>query len=314
MLEHFIDSPPPSHLHNWQEWRGSSLRQAGLPKGQLFCVRLAKYYEKHYSVQAMHKSATHFIDDLVSRGQYHFTTAEAAAELGRSLPATRAALRRLKEAGRIADPARGFFVIVPPEYRRLGCLPPEQFVPQLMEHLGETHYVALLSAAELLGAAHHRPQAMQVMVATNRRAIVCGAVQVRFFARGDLRGTPTVRLSTPRGLVTVASAEATAIELVGYAQACGGLEQVATVIAELAEALDGEKLAVAALQAPAAWVQRLGYLLDLTGHSDLADHLLPGLEGRSAEVVPLVAELSRTGAERDARWRIAVNASIALDA
>ena len=31
---------------------------------------------------------------------------------------------------------RGFCVIVPPEYRRLGCLPPEQFVLQLMEHHG----------------------------------------------------------------------------------------------------------------------------------------------------------------------------------
>ena len=314
MFEHFIDSPPPSHLHNWQEWRGAASLLPGYPQGQHSCVKLAKDYAKHYSTQTMHKSSAHFIDDLAARGQYHFTTAEAAAELGRSLPATRAALRRLKEAGRIADPARGFFVIVPPEYRRLGCLPPEQFVPQLMEQLGETHYVALLSAAELLGAAHHRPQTMQVMVATNRRAIVCGAVQVRFFARGDLRGTPTVRLSTPRGMVTVASAEATAIELVGYAQACGGLEQVATVLAELAEALDGVQLAALALQSPAAWVQRLGYLLDLTGHAELADYLLPALEGRCTEVVPLVAELSRTGAERDARWRIALNASIALDA
>jgi predicted transcriptional regulator of viral defense system len=307
-------SSPPSYLPNWEEWRGSALLLPGYPQGQHSCARIAKGHVKHYSTQAMHKSAAHFIDDLAARGQYHFTTAEAATELGRSLPATRAALRRLKEAGRIADPARGFFVIVPPEYRRIGCLPPEQFVPQLMEQLGETHYVALLSAAELLGAAHHRPQTLQVMVATNRRPIVCGAVQVRFFARGDLRATPTVRLSTPRGMVTVASAEATALELVGYAQACGGLEQVATVLAELAEALDGVQLAALALQSPAAWVQRLGYLLDLTGHAELADYLLPALEGRCTEVVPLVAELSRTGAERDARWRIALNASIAFDA
>jgi predicted transcriptional regulator of viral defense system len=115
-------------------------------------------------------------------------------------------------------------------------------------------------------------------------------------------------------MVTVASAEATALELVGYAQACGGLEQVATVLAELAEALDGVQLAALALQSPAAWVQRLGYLLDLTGHAELADYLLPALEGRCTEVVPLVAELSRTGAERDTRWRIARNASIAFDA
>jgi hypothetical protein len=50
-------------------------------------------------------------------------------------------------------------VIVPPEYRRIECLAADHFVPQLMEHLGEWYYVALLSAAELHGAAHQRPKA-----------------------------------------------------------------------------------------------------------------------------------------------------------
>src|SRR5204862_425249 len=88
--------------------------------------------------------------------------------LGTSLAAVQAALRRLKRRGEIADPYRGFHVIVPPEYRRLGCLPAEQFVPQLMRVLGETYYVALLSAAELHGAAHQRPQAFQGRGAPDR--------------------------------------------------------------------------------------------------------------------------------------------------
>lgn len=54
-------------------------------------------------------------------------------------------------------PFRGFHVIVPPEYRNLGCLPPDQFVPQLMEHLGLVYYAGLLSAARLHGAAHRAP-------------------------------------------------------------------------------------------------------------------------------------------------------------
>jgi hypothetical protein len=31
MFEHFIDSPPPSHLHNWQEWRGAAFLLPGYP-------------------------------------------------------------------------------------------------------------------------------------------------------------------------------------------------------------------------------------------------------------------------------------------
>jgi hypothetical protein len=59
---------------------------------------------------------------------------------------------------------RGFHVIVPPEYRSLGCLPPEQFAPALMETLGMPYYAGLLSAAQFHGAAHQRPQVFQVVV------------------------------------------------------------------------------------------------------------------------------------------------------
>ena len=48
----------------------------------------------------------------------------------------------------IAMPYQGFYVIVPPGYRSLGCRPAEQFIPDLMNYLGEYYYVGLLSAAE----------------------------------------------------------------------------------------------------------------------------------------------------------------------
>jgi predicted transcriptional regulator of viral defense system len=86
-----------------------------------------------------------------------------AGRLGVSPVATRAALRRLLRRGSIASPYRGFYVNVPPEYRRMGCVPAEQFVPQLMEHLGLDYYAALLTAGQYHGAAHQQPQVFQVM-------------------------------------------------------------------------------------------------------------------------------------------------------
>ena len=77
--------------------------------------------------------------------------------LGVSAAAARQALSRLAAKREIASPARGFYVVVPPEYRRLGCLPADQFIPSLMEHRKIPYYVALLSAAQYHGAAHHRP-------------------------------------------------------------------------------------------------------------------------------------------------------------
>ena len=258
-------------------------------------------------------SASRYIVDLAARGRHHFTTEEAATALGSSTPAVRAALRRLKAKGAVAQPFRGFNVIVPPEYRRLGCLPADQFVPQLMQHLGEPYYVALLSAAELHGAAHQRPQSFQVMVKANRRPLECGEVRVQFIARKDMESTPVVDRKTPRGFLRVAWPEATALELVGYADQSGGLDNVASVITELAEVLDSDRLIAEAARSPIAWAQRLGYLLDLTDHRDLADKLVSHVSVHAKVVAPLVRSKSRAGAKRDDRWKLAVNASVEAD-
>ena len=198
----------------------------------------------------------------MARGRHHFTTDEAVAAIGGSLPAVRGQLRRLKAAGRIASPVRSFHVVVPPEYRRLGCLPAEQLIDALMSFLGEPYYVGLLSAAERHGAAHQRPQALQVMVRRNRPPVTCGEVRVDFVARHDLERQPVIQVNTPRGAVRYATPEVTALDLVGHPDPAGGLDNVATVIDELAEVLDPSKLAAAAALAPVAWSQRLGYLLE----------------------------------------------------
>jgi predicted transcriptional regulator of viral defense system len=108
----------------------------------------------------------------------------------------------------------------------------------------------------------------------------------------------------------VASPEATALELVAYADRCGGLDNVASVLTELAETLDPQKLVAAARLCPIAWAQRLGYLLDVGGHHELADALVPYVQERAHVVAPLVRAEAKTGAERIDRWKLAVNATV----
>ena len=254
-----------------------------------------------------------YVTELAAKGRYHFTTDEACSALRRSLVAVRAALRRLRRRKVIASPYRGFHVILPPEYQSLGCLPPEQFVPYLMKHLGEPYYVALLSAAELHGAAHHRPQRFQVMIAKNRRPIVCGKVRVQFVARHDLGNTPVVELNTPRGRMRLSSREATLLEVVGYADQCGGLDNLVAILPELAEGADPLKLLAAARLCPTAWSQRLGYLLEAADQRDLAKSLADHIRVHARTMAPLVRARPITGAPRAQRWRLAVNASVEPD-
>lgn len=253
------------------------------------------------------------IRELAARGWYHFSTEQAAHELGVSLVAARAALRRLKAKGAIAAPLRGFHVIVPPESRRLGCLPPEQFIPQLMEHLGSPYYVGLLSAARYHGAAHQQPQIFQVMVPRNRPALRCGRVAVAFVARHNAVEIPTERVNTPRGYVAISSPEATAFDLVGYPQHCGGLSNVATVLAELAEKLDPDKLVSIAPLSPVPWAQRLGYLLELVGEGAKAEGLAEHVARVVTETVALSVVHPENGAERSSRWRLRINSEVEAD-
>ncbi len=254
-----------------------------------------------------------YIQELLQVGRYHFTTKDALAALGGDPNSVARALNRLKAKGTLATPQRGFYVIVAPEYRTLGCLPAEQFVPQLMTKLGEPYHVALLSAAQLHGAAHHRPQRFQVMVQRPRRSIECGTVCVDFFVRSKLALIPTVTMNTPRGHMLVSSPEVTALELVGYAKHAGGLNNVATILAELAETMAADKLAKEAHHAPLAWAQRLGFLLELVGQHNTASELHHVVNDRSLRVTALDASSPRTGAERSARWRVAINVEVEPD-
>jgi predicted transcriptional regulator of viral defense system len=258
-------------------------------------------------------TAAQHIDHLASLGRYCFTTREAAEKLGVSPVAARAALRRLMRRGEIAMPYRGFYVTVPPEYRRIGCLPADQLIDQLMEHLGEPYYIGLLSAAEYHGAAHHRPQQLQVVTAKNRPSVDCGAVQIAFIARSNVQDIPVGLLNTPRGTIRVSTPEATAIDLVGYPEHSAGLDNVATVLSELAESLDPDRLAEAARLSPLPWSQRLGYLLEHLGFRESASSLAAFVADKAPHLTPLSPATSMRGSARDSRWKIAINTAVEAD-
>ena len=258
--------------------------------------------------------ARNVIADLAARGRYHFTSSELRSALGVSDAAARQALSRLAAKGEIASPARGFYVNVPPEYRRLGCLPADQFISALMEHRNARYYSGLLSAAQYHGAAHHRPQEFQVVLERNRPAIVCGAVRVAFVARRNLAAVPVDSFNNPRGTVLVSTVEGTAVDLVGYMNRAGGLDRVAGVLLELADDMDPKRLVEASKSASVLWAQRLGYLLEHVGAADKAVLLKEHVRRRARHFTKLLPGADAAGAPRSKDWRLFVNASVETDA
>jgi predicted transcriptional regulator of viral defense system len=67
--------------------------------------------------------ARDFISHMMAEGRYCFSSEQAETVLDSGPVAVRAVLRRLRQKGDLAMPYKGFYVIVPPEYRNIACLP-----------------------------------------------------------------------------------------------------------------------------------------------------------------------------------------------
>ena len=109
-----------------------------------------------------------FIDEQRANGKYSFTTENLHNQLDVSENALKKSLQRLKRQGDIVMIRRGFYVIVPPEYKAKGIIPTGLYINDLMKFLNRDYYVGLLNAAAYYGAAHQQPQNYSVITGEQR--------------------------------------------------------------------------------------------------------------------------------------------------
>lgn len=260
-------------------------------------------------------SIPRYIENLQAKGRYSFSYQDIVTGTGKSEKAVERALSRLRPQGAIASPRKGFYLIIPPEYRVAGCLPATWFIDDMMKFAKERYYVGLLSAAELFGAAHHSPQEFQVITEHSHRGVQCGRTKIRFFSKRYLTLTPTTTHKTRTGYMQISTPEATALDLVRYSFELGGLSSVAVVISELAERLKARELVRTAPGFELSIVQRLGFVLDKLNMQKLSDPLSRWLLDQQPRVVSLHNRRSSADAVNISdRWRINVNEEFAIEA
>ena len=261
----------------------------------------------------INQSLTAFVNDLQARGRYSFTRAEAAEPMVITDLALEAALRRLKKRVRIANPRRGFYVVVPLEYREAGCPPASWFIHDLMRFLGQPYYVGLLSAAATHGAAHQQPMVFQIITDRATRPVRAGRVRIDFHKSRNVERAPVVEVQTETGLMRVSTPEATAFDLVRFAAAAGHTSNVAIVLGELSEKLDPAALGKLADSYAVAEVQRCGYLLEHLGEYDPAKPLAEWLAKRRYRPIPLVPGKTLGRIPADPKWRVLRNEQVEVD-
>ncbi len=262
-----------------------------------------------------------YLKEVRQRGQRYFTLEEMISDNHISKEAALSAVYRAKGLGDLISPAQGLYVIIPPEHQINGCIPPEELIPILMGYLKIDYYVSLLSGAQYYGASHQKPGKFQIVSNKQiQRFFKFGDIKIEIAYKKSLKGLPVQETTVSTGYLNVASPELVAIDLLLYPEKSGGLNHIATVLSELVEAMEPEKLlSLAEKIQNNACLQRLGCLLDKIDSMDpertenLSFALAGYLSERMKFFVPLAPELQRTGAPRIKKWMIIENTEIESD-
>ena len=212
-------------------------------------------------------------------------------------------------------PRRGFYLIVDPGHRELGALPATAWIDDLMRFHGVPYYAGLLTAAAIHGAAHQQPQELQVVAGAVLRPLAVGRVRIRFFFTSRMALAVTEKVKTSSGYIPVSTPEMTAYDLVRYRKGAGSIDHVATVLSELAERLDARRLlAIATSHGEMPVIQRLGYLLEATGHAELTNDIAGLVDRANPKFVRLEPRNLRPVSGREQRWRVLLNTTIEVEA
>lgn len=256
-----------------------------------------------------------FVSGLIAAGSVVFTAEEAVQALGISHGAFLDAAERLQRRKQLLSPRRGFYVVVHPQFATWGAPPPSWYIDALMQREGSAYYVGLLKAAELHGASHQAIMEFQVLGAKRMPRIRAGRSIIAFYYRGNMEtvGAGIEDYKTDTGSMKISSPALTALDLLRYPRASGGIDHIATVLSDLAPGIHPMRLAGLSVRVERPIVQRLGSLLSLIGHEERAKPMFDTLRGRGplpwAEFDPQQAHerfQAPARARRDPRWRVII--------
>lgn len=262
-----------------------------------------------------------FVKIIRKQGKRSFTLDEVVSFHGISKNYARVLVHRMAKEGDLISPAKGFYIIVPPEYQNYGSIPPEELIPLVMSHLNVNYYVALLSAGLFYGATHQKPSKFQVI--TDKRIkhpLTFGNVKIDIIYKKSLFKLPIRKFVVSTGYLNVAEPELIVLDLFDFPNNSGGLNHISTVISELIEILNGDKLIDLAIKTNRAYhLSRIGYILSKLDPLEeekstrLVEILSSYVGANRKKYVPLASEIPSTGYPRLKKWKVIENAQIESD-
>lgn len=281
-------------------------------------VLFAKWLSK-MNANEEHLSLEAWINKTLSTGKMSFSLAQLKEELQKhSDIAIKRSLDRLSKKGTIISIHKGYYLIIPPQYISRGVLPPQLFIDALMKYLERPYYVGLLSAAAMHGAAHQQPQEFYVITTPPAlRPTHKKSLKINYITKSAIPEKYLDQKKTETGYIKVSSPELTALDLFRYDKRVGGLNRIGTILNELTEAFQEERINEEFVKlGSASSVQRLGYMLDnVLENQQYADKLFEATQKANVifNRIPLDGEEETLGFSSANRWNVIVNAEIDID-
>jgi predicted transcriptional regulator of viral defense system len=264
-------------------------------------------------------SINDWLDNQLAKGSYGFSKDSLLHEISDYTEvAAKRALSRLTKNGRVVSLYKGYYLIIPPQYRSRGILPPAMYMDALMKHLQRPYYMALLNAGAFHGAAHQQPQ--EYFVVTEfpvLRPTKKNGLKVNYISIKEVPKNLVDQRKTEAGYINISNVALTACDLVQFEKRIGGLNRAAAVLNELVEAMNPTDFIPTLLRhVHVTTLQRLGFLMETVCMNQmLADALYDTMvhENLNFYRIPLKASKSAKGYSSNNRWNVIINTEIEID-
>ncbi|WP_437397199.1 type IV toxin-antitoxin system AbiEi family antitoxin domain-containing protein [Flagellimonas lutimaris] len=257
-----------------------------------------------------------FIKNRLSLEEYSFSRDEYMAYSGKDANAIATDLAYLSEKGEIFALRKGFYLIIPPRYSKLGVLPLELYVNKLFEHLEKPYYIGLYSAAQIHGAAHQQVQTGYIITQSTRMLDIHKKnVTINFFLTSNWPKANIVQKKSDAGYFNVSDPLLTIVDLIYHQRKLGGINRILANIEELLEEVEPSEMDSLLQWYPHKSVlQRLGFLIDyINPEENLREPLIVHLERHGFYPVLLnTSDKIKPGAV-DNKWKVDVNLALESD-
>ena len=270
------------------------------------------------SLHEIHRimSLNDWIQEQAQRGVICFSVEQVATVFSNhSAQSLGISINRLVKAKKIQFVHRGFYVIIPIQYQLKGLVPPAYYIHELMAYLEKPYYVGLLSAAAIYGASHQRAMKTQVVTIGPRPRTSSKNALIDWNYRQTMPSDLLERRNGEMGEIVYSSVELTAVDIIQFASNIGGYQRAATVLAELVDVINMDKMKEVLQYTKISTMQRLGYLLEfILSEQEKANalYLLLRDNGYFGAVCMNPSQPASSDAKSN-RWRVNMNINVEID-